>query len=341
MKFIKILAALALVGLLVAGAVAGWAWSQAQAFLAATPSTTHDERILTIPRGSGPQAVSRLLADAGVVTDAEKFALFLRYEKAAGGLRAGEYRFWTDHTPAQVLDLLLHAPEVTYPVTLPPGLRIEEMAALVEEAGMGSAVEYTRRARDADVIAGYGLPFDKAPENLEGLLVPETYNLGPGADEVAVMDAQIARLKEIWTPERTAKAKEIGLTPYEVMIMASLVEKETAVPEERPLIAGVFLNRLRIGMRLETDPTIIYGLKNYDGNIRKADIRRPHRWNTYVIPALPPTPIAGGGIEAIDGVLNPTKTKALFFVAKGGGAHHFSETYAEHARMVRKYILKR
>lgn len=341
MRFIKILGLIVLLGLLCAGAVAGYVWTQAQSFLAATPSASHDERIITIPRGAGPQRVSRLLADEGVVTDAEKFALFLRFEKAGGGLRAGEYRFWTDQTPEQVLDLLLHAPEVTYPITLPPGLRIEEMAALVEEAGMGSAAEYTRLARDAAYIKGLGLPFAKQPENLEGLLIPETYNLGPGADHEAVMAAQIARLKEIWTAERTAQAKEIGLSPYEVMIMASLVEKETAVPDERPLIAGVFLNRLRIGMRLETDPTIIYGLKNYDGNIRKADIRRPHRWNTYVIFGLPPTPIAGGGIEAIDGVLNPTETKALYFVAKGGGAHHFSETYAEHARMVRKYILKR
>ena len=341
MRLVKILGALLALGLLVAGGVAVWAWSQAQAFLEATPTTVHDERILTIPRGSGPQRVAGLLADAGVVTDAEKFALYLRYEKAAGGLRAGEYRFWTDQTPAQVLDVLLHAPEVTYPITLPPGLRIEEMAALVEEAGMGSAAEYTRLARDAAFIESLSLPFASAPENLEGLLVPETYNLGPGANERAVIAAQIARLKEIWTDARFEQAKAIGLSAYEVMVMASLVEKETAVPDERPLIAGVFHNRLRIGMRLETDPTIIYGLKNYDGNIRKSDIRRPHRWNTYVISGLPPTPIAGSGIEAIEGVLNPTDTKALFFVAKGGGAHHFSNTYAEHARMVRKYILKR
>ncbi len=340
MRVMKILGALAALCLLVAGGATVWAWSQAQAFLAATPSSAHDERILTIPRGAGPQTVAGLLAEAQVVTDAEKFALYLRIEKAAAGLRAGEYRFWTDQTPADVLDVLLHAPEVTYPLTLPPGLRIEDMAALVEAAGMGSAAEYARLARDAAFIESLSLPFAAVPESLEGLLVPETYNLGPGADERAVVAAQIALLREIWTPERSARATEIGLSPYQVMIMASLVEKETALPEERPRIAAVFHNRLRLGMRLETDPTIIYGLKNYDGNIRSADIRRPHRWNTYVIPGLPPTPIAGAGIEAIDGVLHPTDTKDLFFVAKGGGAHHFSEGYAEHARMVRKYILK-
>ena len=341
MRLVRVVGVLLVLGLVIGGAAAGWVWSEAQTFLGATPSAAHDERIVTIPRGAGPQSVSALLAREGVVTDAEKFALFLRYRRAAGGLRAGEYRFWTDGTPEEVLDLLLHATEVTYPITLPPGLRIEEMAALVEAAGMGSAAEYTRLARDSDYIAGLGLPFARAPENLEGLLIPETYNLGPGADERAVLSAQIARLKRIWTDERRSRAQAIGLSPYEVMVMASLVEKETAVPDERPLIAGVFLNRLQRGMRLETDPTIIYGLTNYDGNIRSADIRRPHRWNTYVIPGLPPTPIAGAGIEAIDGVLAPTTTAALFFVAKGGGAHHFSATYAEHARMVRKYILKR
>jgi len=341
MKLIKILGALAVLGLLVAGAAGLFVWSEAQAFLEATPSSAHDERVLSIPRGSGPTAVSRLLAENGVVTDAEKFRYFLRYRKAAGGLRAGEYRFWTDLTPDEVLDLLLNAPEVTYPITLPPGLRIEEMAALVEEAGMGAAAEYTRLARDKEFIGGLDLPFAKMPENLEGLLIPETYNLGPDADARAVVDAQIARLKAIWTSDRRAQAKERGLTPYEVMIMASLVEKETGVPSERPLIAGVFFNRLRIGMKLQTDPTIIYGLPNYDGDIRKRDILHPHRWNTYVIDGLPPTPIAGAGLEAIEGVLKPTQTKALYFVAKGGGAHHFSNTLREHNNAVRKYILKR
>ena len=341
MKILKFLLALVLVALLASGAVGFWVWSQAQSFLKATPSTDHNEVVVTIPRGAGPQTVARLLLEKEVVTDAEKFALFVRIRKASGGLRAGEFRFYTDQRPEQVLDLLLNAPEVTYPITLPPGLRIEEMGQLVEKAGMGTAEEYTALAKDPAFISAAKLPFAKTPENLEGLLVPETYNLGPSADTRAVMAAQLGRLKAIWTPERLTLAKERGLTPYEVMIMASLVEKETAVPDERPLIAGVFLNRLRIGMKLQTDPTIIYGLKNYDGNIRKSDITRPHRWNTYVIPALPPTPIAGSGIEAVDGVLKPTETKALYFVAKGGGAHHFSKSLAEHNRMVRKYILKR
>ncbi len=167
--------------------------------------------------------------------------------------------------------------------------------------------------------------------------MPETYSFGRDAGEEEVLHAQAARFKAVWDTARTQRAEELGMSPYEVVVLASIVEKETGVAEERPLIAGVFHNRLRKGMRLESDPTIIYGLQNYDGNIRRSDIRRPHPWNTYVIQGLPPTPIAGPGVEAIDAVLHPDETSALFFVAKGDGTHHFSATYAEHARMVDRY----
>jgi len=340
-KLLKILGLLLVLGLLVAGGVAGYGWQQAQEFLAATPSDSHEERVLEIPRGAGPQTVSRLLFDEGVVTDADRFALYLRYQEAAPKLRAAELRFWTDQTPEQVLDVLLNAPEVTYSVTLPPGLRIEEMGARVEEAGRGSADEYVRLARDADFIASLGLDLGETPTNLEGLLVPETYLFPREAGAEDVLRAQVARCNEIWNAERRARAAEIGLTPYQVTTLASVVEKETGAAHERPLIAGVFHNRLRKGMRLESDPTIIYGLKDYDGNIRRSDIRRPHAWNTYVIPGLPPTPIAGPGVEAIDAVLHPDETKALFFVSKNDGTHHFSETYREHARMVDRYQRRR
>jgi len=328
---------LLLVAVIAAGAVAGWGWTQVQEFLAEAPSREHAERILELPRGSGPQAISTLLADEGVVTDAEKFALLLRWKKAAPGLRAGEFRFWTDQTPEDVLEFLLYAPEVTYSVTIPPGLRIEEMGARAAAAGRGSAERYVALAQDKAFIESLNLGIEPLPDRLEGLLVPETYSFGRDADEEDLLRAQIARFQEIWSPERRAAAEALGMSPYEVTTLASVVEKETGAAAERPLIAGVFHNRLRRGMKLESDPTIIYGLVNYDGNIRRSDIRRPHPWNTYVIPALPPTPIAGPGVEAIDAVLHPDETRALFFVSRNDGTHHFSETYAEHARMVRKY----
>jgi len=334
---IKIFVAVVVLTLVVAGGTAAWLWSEAQSFLAATPTSDHDERIIVIPRGTGPQSLSALLVEEGVVTDADRFAYFLRYREATPKLRAGEFRFWTDQTPDEVLSILLHAPEVTYSVTIPPGLRLREMGERVEAASRGTADEYVRLAEDADFIASLGLSIEPLPPNLEGLLVPETYSFGKDAGTEEVLRAQAARFNELWTPDRVARAAEIGLTPYEVTTLASVVEKETAAPTERPLIAGVFHNRLRKGMRLESDPTIIYGLQGYDGNIRRSDIRRPHPWNTYVITGLPPTPIAGPGVEAIDAVLHPDETRALFFVSRNDGTHHFSETYREHARMVDKY----
>ncbi|MEE2828807.1 MAG: endolytic transglycosylase MltG [Myxococcota bacterium] len=326
--------------LLIAGlglVVCGLAWSHYQDFVATPASGLHEERIIEIPRGAGPSRVAGLLAEQGVVSDPRLFRWFLREQQAIPRLRAGEFRFWTDQSPSEVLEVLVAGAEVGYPVTLPPGLRIEEMAERVEAAGRGSAERYVALARDPSFIAQAKLGIEPVPTNLEGLLLPDTYSFGRRSASEDVLQAQLHAFKTFWTPRRVARAAELGLSRYEVVTLASIVEKETGAAEERPLIAGVFHNRLRKGMRLESDPTIIYGLKNYDGNIRRSDIRRPHPWNTYVIAALPPTPIAAPGKEAIDGVLWPTETDAIFFVSKGDGTHHFSPTYAEHRRMVDRY----
>jgi len=326
---------------LAAGIVASALYTQVQGFLGTPPSDQHEERVVTIPRGSGPVAVSTLLAGEGVVTDASHFALFLRYRKAAAQLRAGRFRFWTDQLPGEVLDVLLEAQEVTYPVTLPEGLRIEEMGERIAAAGFGSAQRYVQLARDAEFIKGLDLPVSSPPPTLEGVLIPNTYAMPAGSDERAVLMAQVRRCQEIWDERRRARASELEMSPYEVMTLASIVEKETGRADERPHIASVFHNRLRKGMRLESDPTIIYGLDDYNGDIRRRDIRKPHPWNTYVIRGLPPTPIAGAGVAAIDAVLWPLQTEDLFFVSRNDGSHHFSKTYAEHARMVNRYQRRR
>ncbi len=314
---------------------------QARTFLQVRPSDTADERILEIPRGAGPRAVSNLLADAGVVTDADYFYWFLRYREAAPSLRAGEYRFHTNLTPDGVLDVLANAPEVTRPITFPEGLRIEEMAAIVEESGFGTAAEYVELARDSGYIAAAGLPVDPPPRSLEGFLLPDTYEFSRDVNTRMIVDKQLRGFLTLWDERRVARAAELKLSANEVVTLASVVEKETGAPAERPHIAGVFHLRLKKGMKLQSDPTIIYGLKDYDGDIRYSDIRRPHPWNTYVIDGIPPSPIAAPGRAAIDAVLWPEDTRDLFFVSRNDGSHHFSETYSEHARMVRKYQSRR
>lgn len=337
MKILRALAAFVVVLLLIAGGAALWARAQTRAFLEAAPSPEHEERILEIPRGAGPQRIARLLAEQGVVTDAERFALFLRFREAAPKLRAGQFRFFTDQTPEQVLQTLLEAREVTYPVTLPEGLRYVEMAPRVEAAGLGPAQRYVELAESAAFIAGLDLGIEPTPATLEGILMPETYSFPSGATVDDLVGAQVDRWKATWDERRQARAAELGFSPYELTILASVVEKESGRPDDRTMVAGVFHHRLRIGMPLQSDPTIIYGLKDFDGDIRRSDIRKPHPWNTYVIPALPPTPIAGVGVEAIDAVLWPADTKALYFVARGDGTTHFSSTLAEHNRMVDCY----
>ncbi len=165
---LRALGLLSVLALIVAGAVIWWGWAQLQGFIDAVPSDVHEERIVTIPRGSGPLAVSRLLVEEGVVTDAERFAWFLRYRDAAGGLRAGEFRFFTDQRPDEVLEILLNAAEVTYPVTIPPGLRLAEMAERVEAAGRGSAARYLELAADPAFVGGRGLGIEPGPSSSRG-----------------------------------------------------------------------------------------------------------------------------------------------------------------------------
>jgi UPF0755 protein len=337
----RTLGAILVAMLLLGSAAAILVAKRATAFLEVRPSDAHDERIVEIPRGAGPGAVSRILADAGVITDADSFRWFLRYRKAAPKLRAGEYRFHTDLNAEEVLDVLANAPEVTRPITFPEGLRIEDMAKIVGKSGFGTEEEYLSLVRDSTYIAAAGLPLDPPPKSLEGFLLPDTFEFSRDVNTKAIVDAQIRAFRDLWDDRHVARARELGLSANEVVTLASVVEKETGVPDERPHIAGVFHLRLKKRMKLQSDPTIIYGLTDYHGDIRYKDILKPHPWNTYVIDGIPPSPIAAPGRAAIDAVLWPKDTKDLFFVSRNDGTHHFSETYREHARMVRKYQSRR
>ena len=330
----KVVGALALVALLAGGGIAAWAGLQAREFLAATPAGDGGEKVIEIPQGASGRAVAEILAGEGVVTDADRFYLLLRYRDAVPGIRAGEFAFRTDWTPDEVITALHEAPEVTYPLSIPEGLRFTEIAERVEAAGRGwSADVFLDLVVDPELRASMGVE----AENLEGYLCPETYRFSRDADERDVIGAMLRQFQISWGEAEQVRAEELGMTRHEVVILASLVEKETGAPPERPQIASVFHNRLRIGMKLECDPTIVYGIENYDGIIHKSDIANPHLWNTYVHPGLPKGPIANPGAEAIQAVLYPDETRYLFFVSKNDGTHHFSTSYAEHARMVQKY----
>lgn len=309
---------------------AGVGIMKVQDFLHRAPSTEHDERIVEIPSGATARKVAELLYAEGVITQTRAFYYLARWRGVAGNIRAGEFRFYTDQLPDEVLETLVHGEEVTYRISIPEGYRIQEMKRVVESVGFLNGATFEAITRDPEMCRKLGV---QAP-TLEGFLFPDTYLVTRRMSEEKLVEGMVRRFQQVWTPEFEGRAREIGMTQLQVVTLASIVEKETGVPEERPLIGSVFHNRLKLGMKLESDPTIIYGLPNYDGDIRSRDIRSPHPWNTYVIPGLPPSPIASPGEEAIRAVLWPAESKYLFFVSRNNRTHDFSETYAQHAALV-------
>jgi UPF0755 protein len=213
---------------------------------------------------------------------------------------------------------------------------MEQVADLLAAKGLVRKEVFLQLAQNPKVLSAHGV---KAT-SLEGYLFPDTYYFSRGLDPSTLVDTMVKRFWQMVDPLRES-ADAVGMKMEEVVILASIVEKETANPAERPVIASVFLNRLRLGMRLESDPTVIYGLKDFDGNLRKHDLTRETPYNTYVIKGLTPGPIASPGLDAIKAVLSPAQTEYLYFVSKNDGSHYFSKTFAEHNRAVETYQKKK
>lgn len=307
-----------------AGAAAGLYWWAGQSFTA--PGPLAEPVIVRVERGSGLAGITEQLADAGVLRDAPLdktlFKLKVKESGKAGALHAGEFRFEPGMSMAEALDLLVSGKVVQRAVTIPEGLTSPEVLAVL--------------------AATDGLTGDLPPPPPTGTLLPETYNYTFGDSRAAVVErmqaAMTQALDELWASRKLDLPIE---TPEEAVILASIVEKETGVAAERPRVAGVFINRLRRGMRLQSDPTVIYGLDPEDGDLgrplRKSELERETPYNTYVISGLPPGPIANPGRESLAAVLNPAVTKDLYFVADGTGGHAFAETLREHNRNVARW----
>lgn len=332
----RLLLFLFLIGFLGAAGAGGYAfwWSHAAA------SSSPEEVIVEIPRGAGLAKIAVLLEKNGVLKGSREFRYFVRFQQKQNKLRAGEFRLRKDLTPSQLLDTLLTGEVVLHRVTVPEGLRAKEIAVLVQAAGLATEAEFHAVVFDPAFASANGVPAD----SLEGYLYPDTYAFEKGAGANGVALAMVKRFQEVWTEDLKARAAALGLTTHQAVTLASIVEKETGDPSERAIIAGVFYNRLKKGMRLETDPTVIYGIKNYDGNIRKKDLQDPSNlYNTYKIKGLPPGPIASAGADALRAVAYPSAHAYLYFVAKGpgSGGHHFAPTLEEHNRNVKKYLQAR
>ena len=294
------------------------------------------EQFVTIPPGAGAAEIRQRLLDAKLIRDDFTLRAALRWMGNARALKAGEYRFDGPMSAVDVLDKLTAGDIYTRRITFPEGLTIAEMARLYESREFGAAKDFIQAAQNARLIAD----IDPQAPDLEGYLFPETYPLPRqwGADRLVA--AMVDRFKATYTEDLRSKAREQGLTTRQVVTLASLVEKETAKDEERPLVAAVYRNRMRIGMGMQADPTVVYALQKagrYDGNIRREDLAFDSPYNTYKYGGLPPGPIAAPGRAALEATLKPADAQYLYFVSRNDGSHVFATTLDEHNANVREY----
>nr|MDT0251327.1 endolytic transglycosylase MltG [Endozoicomonas sp.] len=298
-------------------------------------ATVSDADFVIVPGDSLGRVVRRLSEDQ-LIQYPEVFELFARVKGVAAGLHAGEYLIPPGITYRQLLNKFVQGDVRYYSVTLVEGWTLKELLP-----GLNRHPKLLSPIEPANLPAVLGKYVQGVPraDNLEGLFYADTYSFEAGTTVESILKRAHNKLQSVLTEEWGQRAKGLPYkTPYEALIMASIIEKETGAPSERPDIAGVFVRRLEKRMRLQTDPTVIYGMGDrYKGALNRRMLRERTAYNTYVINGLPPTPIAAVAREAIQAALNPSDGKTLYFVARGDGTHYFSKTLAEHNRAVRKY----
>lgn len=292
-----------------------------------------------VKRGQSFQSVAENLEQNRLVSNAFFFTIYSRLNKGPQRLKVGEYSLSQTMTPSQVLDVITSGRSVGKPFTVSEGLNVFEIADLYEQSGFGTREEFLKLCFNKEFVKSL---LGEGPESLEGYLFPETYQITKFSTTKELLKSMVANFQEAYNfiiPQSKIK----GLSKHQIVTLASIVEKETGAPEERPLISSVFHNRLKKNMLLQTDPTIIYGIaertKKTVFKISKKDILAPTRYNTYVIRGLPPGPIANPGRAALLATVNPELSDYLFFVSQNNGTHIFSVTYEDHNRAVKKFQL--
>ena len=297
------------------------------------------EQFVEVPPGSGPAAIGRRLVEAGIVRDRLTWRAAVMTSGAARQLKAGEYRFTEAISARDVIATLAKGAVYLKQVTFREGLTIAEMARVFEAQGLGSAAAFTEAAADASLIAA----LDPEARDLEGYLFPDTYGVARRSPPAVLVKAMVDRFQRVFGPELRQAADARGLSIRDAVTLASLVEKETARADELAIVAAVYANRLRIGMPLQCDPTVIYALQRagrYDGNITREDLAFDSPYNTYKYSGLPPGPIAAPGRGALQASVRPADVEYLYFVSRNDGSHEFSRTYEEHRQRVHEYQVK-
>ncbi|MBF0611387.1 MAG: endolytic transglycosylase MltG [Magnetococcales bacterium] len=304
-----------------------FAWSSWQDFkLYTNPQTTET----TIAKGMGMVQVAERLASLGVISSANLFIAdyYLNHE---GMLKAGEYRFEEGEDARRILQKLLKGEIIQYKLIIPEGFSLKEIAREMSNQGIEGAGQLLS---DHAMVNQMGV----AATTLEGWLFPDTYFFRKGTNAQEIIRRMVDRSRNILTREWESRQEGITLTPYQGLILASIVEKETGIEGERKRVAAVFHNRLKRKMRLQSDPTVIYGISDFNGDITRKDLTTPTPFNTYTMEGLPPSPICNPGQASIHATFHPEKSDELYFVASGDGGHVFAKTLAEHQKNVSRYL---
>ncbi len=293
---------------------------------------------INIPAGLPFKRVSNILEAKHIINEKLNFKLLAYLMNATHDVKYGEYLLSSSMRPITILEKLLNGEVVLHEVTIPEGYTDQGIAELLNEKRLLNDVNtFVELTKNKVFIAGMGISAD----SLEGFLYPDTYKLSKGLTPEEIIKKMVDQFKLTYTPEMQQRAKEIGMTTLQVITLASMIEKETAVPAERYLISGVFHNRLKLGMRLQSDPTVIYALHITNDVITRADLRKKNPYNTYTNYGLPPGPICNPGIESIIAALYPANVKYLYFVANNDGSHEFTRTLREHNYYVNLYQRRR
>lgn len=325
-----------IIGLLILGVSLGalaYVGIYAYSFLYEPPNQRAEEKIVLIERGMSLRAIAERLEFEGIITDKDLFMILARWDGKSKSIKAGEYKFTSSMLPAEILEMLQGGEIFFRTATIPEGYTSFKIAELL--AGLGFA--HQEKFIDLAFNKAFAAELKIDADNLEGYLFPNTYYIHRGMSEEEIIRNMVKEFRQVMTPDLQTEIKQKGFTIHEIVTLASIIEKEVGVGEERELISAVYNNRLRIKMKLDSDPTVIYGLKNFDGNLTKADLQKDTPYNTYKRRGLPPGPIANPGAASILAAIRPADVKYLYFVAKNDGTHEFSTNYNDHLRAVRKY----
>ena len=292
------------------------------------------DKVVDIPKGKGLRNISSLLEENGVIGSRDLFMVYVIGKGWQDRLKAGDYEFKKGDTTAKVAVKLSVGDVIVHKVTIPEGLTVRETAELLGRNGVLDPDEFLAATRDPKILDS--LPGRSVP-GIEGYLFPDTYSYAKGITAPEFVRMMVGRFKKVYSSLGGLKNR-VNLTDNEVITLASIIEKETGAPAERPLVSAVFHNRLKLGMRLESDPTVIYGMGvEFDGDLTRDDLNTMTEYNTYLLKGLPPGPISNPGRESIIAALSPAPVDYIYFVARGDGTHYFSNNYQDHLRAVSEY----